>query len=164
MESLLKKEIKDRLNKAVEHELTAHSFYKNLANQMQAIGFFGAQKYFLKESESELGHYQILADYFNDRGDIAEIPGIAKQSDKARTLKEAFEFVYEIELSLGKFYETFLDEAEDKYKDCATGQFLLQFVEIQRKSVGEVKDILATLKIAGDNSAALLEIDENLGE
>lgn len=164
MESLLKTGVKDKLNKAVEHELTAHNFYKSLANQMQAIGFFGAQKYFLKESEDELKHYQIIADYFNDRGDVAEIPAIPKQMDKPKTLKEAFEFVYEIELSLGKFYESFLDEAEDKFKDMTTGQFLLQFVEIQRKSVGEVKDILATLKIAGDNSAALLEIDENLGE
>jgi ferritin len=49
-------------------------------------------------------------------------------------------------------------------KDCVTAQFLLQFIEIQRKAVGEVKDILSLLNIAKDNSAALLEIDEKLGK
>lgn len=164
MESLLKPELKAGLIKAIGHELYAHNLYKSLANQMQSLGFFGAQKYFLKESVDELGHYQILADYINDRGDVAEVPMIDKQSDKAKTLADAFEFSLEAEMDLEKFYVGLYEEAEDKMEDCVTAQFLLQFIEIQRKSVGEVKDILAMLKIAGSDAGALLIIDKKLGE
>jgi ferritin len=164
MESLLKKETKASLIKAIGHELYAHNLYRSLAAQMQAIGFFGTQKYFNSEAESELGHYQILVDYINDRGDVAEIPLVEAQKDKAKGLLDAFEIVYETEKSLLDFYVQFYESAEDKMKDCVTSQFLLQFIEIQRKAVGEVKDILSLLNIAKDNSAALLEIDEKLGK
>jgi ferritin len=45
-----------------------------------------------------------------------------------------------------------------------TAQFLLQFLEIQRKSIGEYGDLLARLQIADDNAAALLMIDNELGQ
>lgn len=164
MESLLKPQTKASLIKAIGHELYASNLYKSLANQMQSMGFFGVQKYFLKESEQELMHYQILADYINDRGDVAEVPMIEKQIDKAKTISDAFEFSLEAEMDLEKFYVAFYEEAEEKMKDCVTAQFLLQFIEIQRKSVGEVKDILAMLKIAGSDASALLMIDKKLGK
>lgn len=164
MESMLKKEMKGTLNEAIGHELYAHNLYRSLAAQMQSIGFFGTQAYFNKEALSELDHYQIIVDYINDRGDVAEIPAIEKQSDKVKTLKEAFEIVHETESDLLDFYVKAYEAAEDKMKDCVTAQFLLQFIEIQRKAVGEVKDILATISIAADNSAALLLIDKKLGK
>lgn len=164
MESLLKPQTKTSLIKAIGHELYAHNLYKSLANQMQSLGFFGAQKYFLKESVDELGHYQILADYINDRGDVAEVPMIDKQADKAKSLMDAFEYSLEAEMDLEKFYVQFYEDCEEKFGDCVTEQFLLQFIEIQRKSVGEVKDILAMLKIAGSEAGALLIIDKKLGK
>ena len=53
------------------------------------------------------------------------------------------------------------------YKGCAaepsTQQHLLQFLEIQTKSVGEYGDLLARLDRAGANEAAILMIDNELG-
>lgn len=164
MQSLLKKEVKSFLIKAIGQELYAHNMYKNFANQMQAIGYFGTQKYFLKESEDELKHYQILADYINDRGDVAEIPSIPAQEDNPASLKEAFDMAYEIELSLEKFYVKGYDLVEDELGDCITAQFLLQFLEIQRISVGEIKDILSMLKLAKEDSASLFLIDKKLSK
>ena len=39
---------------------------------------------------------------------------------------------------------------------------LQEFVDIQRKSVGEYGDLLARLDLCGSNEAALLEFDEHL--
>jgi ferritin len=161
MESLLKKETKASLIKAIGHELYAHNLYRSLAAQMQAIGFFGTQKYFNSEAESELGHYQILVDYINDRGDVAEIPLVEAQKDKAKGLLDAFEIVYETEKSLLDFYVQFYESAEDKMKDCVTSQFLLQFIEIQRKAVGHYGDLLAKYKIA-EETKEILEFDEHI--
>jgi ferritin len=129
---------------------------------MQAVGYFGGQAYFNKEALSELDHYQSLTDYVNDRGSVIEIPMIDAQVDKVKDLKTAFELVYETEKNLLDFYVKFYEEAEDDMKDCVTAQFLLSFIEIQRKSVGEVKDILSMLEIAKDNSSSLLAIDSKL--
>lgn len=161
MKSLLKKEVKSMLDEAIGHELYAHLLYANVANYMQSVGFFGAQKYFQAESASEFTHYQTLVDYINDRGDVANINSIMKMSDAPKTLAESFEIALEAESDLEKFYVTIYEKAEDA-GDCITAQFLLQFMEIQRKAVGEIRDIMAILEICGDNSAALLELDEKL--
>lgn len=161
MKSLLKREIKSLLDEAIGHELYAHILYANVANHMQAVGFFGAQKYFQAESASEFGHYQTIVDYINDRGDVASIDGVMKMIDAPKTLDDAFDIALEAESDLEKFYVSTYQKAED-LDDCITAQFLLQFMEIQRKAVGEIRDIMAILEICGDNSAALLELDEKL--
>lgn len=162
MKSLLKKEVKGMLDEAIKHELYAHLLYANVANYMQSVGFFGAQKYFLSESADEFTHYQKLVDYINDRGDVASIGYILKMDDAPKSLLESFEIALEAETDLEQFYVKIYEKSEEM-GDCITAQFLLQFMEIQRKAVGEIKDMLSIISICGDNSAALLELDEKLG-
>ena len=47
LKSLLSKDMKEGLNDAVQVELQQSSLWKSLANQMQRLGYFGSQKYFL---------------------------------------------------------------------------------------------------------------------
>jgi ferritin len=49
-------------------------------------------------------------------------------------------------------------------KDCFTAQFLLQFLEIQRLSIGEYADWLQRLMLVGDDKCGVLMIDRELGE
>jgi ferritin len=141
--SLLSPEVKALLQKAVEHELFASHLYKSFANQSQRWGWFNAQKFFTKESADELIHYQILQDYFNDRNDCADIPSIEAVTDRIASLGDAIRIAYETELNLLNFYVDAYEASEDKYMDCVTSQFLLQFIEIQRKAVGEFSDLFA---------------------
>lgn len=161
MTSLLKPTAKTGLNKAGAHELYASNMYKNLANCMQAIGYFNAQKYFLAESADELVHYQNIADYMNDRGDMLDFPGVEKMVDRCTTLKSAFEVAYEAEYELGLYYSKLYEQME-KEGDCVTEQFLLQFIKIQRQSVGAVKDILAAIKLCGNDPSALFMVEAKL--
>ena len=158
--SLLSPQVEAILNKAVSAELYASHLYKSLANQMQRVGFFGAQKFFIGESADELEHYQKLADHMNDRGAVANLPGIPAISEKVATLQDAIEFAYDTELQLERDYTAW-------YKSCdceVTKQFLLQFLEIQRKSVGEYGDLESRINLVGDDKCGLLMIDKELGE
>jgi ferritin len=159
---LISKSVKSMLDEAVHSELFASNIYKHLANQMQRVGFFGAQKFFLNESKDELEHYQKIADFLNDRGAVADIPAIEAMSDKVITLRDAIETAYETEIQLEKDYARWYTECISE--DVVTAQFLLQFLEIQRKSVGEYGDWLSRLDRAGNNEAAILMIDNELGE
>ena len=157
--NLLDKATEDMLNKAVHAELYASHLYKHVANQMQRVGFFGTQKFFAGESADELTHYQRIADYMNDRGTMAKVPALEACTEQAANVAEAIELGYETELQLMRDYEKW-------YRDCkcvTTQQFLLQFLELQRKSVGEYGDLLARIAIVADNMAGMLLIDQELG-
>jgi ferritin len=153
--------IEATLQDAVHSELFASNLYKHIANQMQRIGYFGAQKWFLHESSDELTHYQKLADYLNDRGAVAEIPAIEAMTEVTASLREAIELAYNTELQLQNDYADWYRAAAD---DPITQQRLLEFLEIQRTSVGEYGDLISRLDRAADDTCGILLIDQELAE
>lgn len=150
------------LQEAVRSELYASMLYKHAANQCERLGWFGTAKFFLKESNDELGHYQRIASYMDDRGDVAKIPTINGPTDSITDMKSAILLGYNTEVDLGnkycKWYSGILSN------DPMTAQFLLQFIEIQRTSINEYSDWFTRIELAKDNVAALLLIDQELGE
>lgn len=161
VKSLLKPAIKKWFEKSMESELYASNFYKHLANQLQREGYFGAQKYYLNESAEELTHYQKLVDYVNDMGDVINVPAVPSIKDSVKTIGDALELSYEIELDLMMQYQKFYEEAEDEMEDCITSTFLLEFLNIQRKSVGEYGDLISRYE---KNKADVFIFDEYMGD
>ena len=159
--SLLKPEIKKWFIKSAESELYASNLYKHIANQLQRLGFFGAQKYYLKESAEELVHYQKLVDFVNDMADVLPVPAVPAMADRVTSIEDALNISYETELDLMKQYQQFYNEAEEKYKDCVTATFLIEFLQIQRKSVGEYGDFISRFQ---NNKTDVFEFDEYLSE
>jgi ferritin len=152
--------LKAVLDEAVHSELYASNLYKHVANQLQRLGYFGAQKFFLKESADELAHYQLHVDFQNDVGTVAKVPAIEAMNESIKTLSDAIELGYETELEL---YENYKDWYEQASGDPIVQQFLLQFLEFQRKSVGEYGDLLARIQLVDQDKAGMLLIDQELG-
>ena len=96
--SLLSPEVKACLDEAVHAELYAANLYKHLANQLQRLGYFGAQRFFLAESASELEHYQIHANYQNDSGTVASIPAIDAMDEPIGSVRDAIVPAFDTEL------------------------------------------------------------------
>ena len=159
--NLLKPEVMKWFEKSLASELYASNFYKHLANQLQRIGMFGAQSYFLKESADELEHYQKLVDYINDMGGVAPVPAVPKMLDPVPNISVALELALETEMELMEQYKKFYSEAEDKYEDCVTATFLIFFLQTQRESVGAYMDLKARLEL---NPSDLFEFDEFIKE
>jgi ferritin len=146
---------------AVYIELYQSNLWKSLANQLQRLGYFGSQKYFLAESAEELTHYQMHVDFMNDMGDCADLPKIDAVTDKIEDIGDALEIGYNIELDVYKQYKDFYKKAEDE--DVSVAQYILQFIEIQRKAVGHYGDLLAKYKVA-EATKELLEFDEHISD
>ena len=159
LKSLLSEDMKEGMQDAIQVELQQASLWKSLANQMQRLGFFGSQKYFLAESAEELTHYQMHVEFMNDMGDCADLPKIDAVTDKVKDIGDALEVGYNIEMDVYKQYKDFYKKAEDE--DVSVAQYLLQFVEIQRKAVGHYGDLLAKYKIA-EATKELLEFDQHI--
>jgi len=158
IKSLLSSSDKELLNEAAHHELYASNYYKYVAACMQRAGFFGAQKFFEKESADEISHYYMLRDFVNDMGCEIETPSI----DEPKSLKEddclkcVLEAAYQLELDLYQFYTKFYTTAKAPAVQIA----LIDFVNIQRKSVGEYGDLIARYSKAND----MLIFDKELGK
>lgn len=158
---MISQELKNALDDAVHSELYASNLYKHVANQLQRLGWFGAQKFFAAESSSELEHYQKIVDFQNDVGTVAKVPMIESMTDPIADLVSAVELGYETEVELYNDYKRWYGMAATN--DPVVAQFLLQFLEIQRTSVGEYGDLLARLKLVEGDRAGLLLIDQEMG-
>jgi ferritin len=157
---IISAELKNMLDDAVHSELFAANLYKHLANQVQRLGYLGVQKFFLRESASELEHYQLHANFQNDVGAVAKVPAIEAMTDSIKSLSDAVELAYDTELELYNNYKTWYAKAAS---DPAVQQFLLQFIEFQRTSVGEYGDLLARIQLVDQDKAGMLLIDQELG-
>jgi ferritin len=153
--------MKEGMQDAVQVELQQSSLWKSLANQMQRLGYFGSQKYFLAESAEELTHYQMHVEFMNDMGDCADLPKIDAINDKVKTIGDALEIGYEIELDVYNQYKDFYEKATSE--DTVVAQYLLQFLEIQRKAVGQYGDLLAKYKVA-EETKEILFFDKSMGK
>jgi ferritin len=157
---IISADCKKMLDEAVHSELYASNLYKHIANQLQRIGYLGATKFFLSESKDELKHYQLHVEFQNDVGTVAKVPMIEAMNDTIETLSDAIETGYETELELLQNYQDWYKQAAD---DPIVQQFLLQFLEIQRTSVGEYGDLLARIQLVDQDKAGMLLIDQELG-
>ena len=158
---MISQELKNALDDAVHSELYASQLYKHVANQLQRLGWFGGQKFFANESADELTHYQKIVDFQNDVGTVAKVPMIEAMTDPIADLVSAVELGYETEVELYNDYKRWYGIAASG--DPVVAQFLLQFLEIQRTSVGEYGDLLARLKLVEGDRAGLLLIDQEMG-
>lgn len=154
----LNPEIETILADAVHAELFASHLYKHVANQLQRLGYFGAQKFFLSESSDELEHYQRHVDYVNDRGGVVALPALPDVTDTVADLRDALELAYDTEMALQDSYAQWYGQV-----DVITQQHLLQFIEIQRKSVGEYGDLIARMDRVDGDACGVLLIDQELG-
>lgn len=161
VKSLLSANMKKWLQKSIESELYASNFYKHLANQLQRLGYFGSQAFYLNESADELKHYQIIVEFMNDMGDVAEVPKVDAIKDKVGSIGDSLELAYEIEMDLYEQYKQFYKIAEDE--DCSVGQFLLQFIEIQRLAIGEYGDLISKYRVA-EETKEILWFDKAMGK
>jgi ferritin len=161
LKSLLSPSMRKGLQDAVYTELYQSNLWKSLANQLQRLGYFGSQKYFLAESAEELTHYQVHVEFMNDMGDCADLPKIDAIADKVTDIGDALEIGYNTELDVYNQYKDFYKKAEDE--DVSVAQYLLQFIEIQRKAVGQYGDLLAKYKVA-ESTKELLEFDQHIND
>jgi len=161
LKSLLSPSMRKGLQDAVYTELYQSNLWKSLANQLQRLGYFGSQKYFLAESAEELTHYQMHVEFMNDMGDCTDLPKIDAITDKVTDIGDAIEIGYNTELDVYNQYKDFYEKAEDE--DVSVAQYLLQFIEIQRKAVGQYGDLLAKYKVA-EETKEILFFDKSMGK
>lgn len=143
MEHLINDTELEIINDLAQLELTASHSYLFLANCMRSKGYFGAEKFFTKESLSEREHYNKWAMFLNNLGVEINVDAVDSVDKEIANLTEAMEMALDMEQSLLKEYEV----ACCKDVSMKVKLEMYDFVKIQVESVGEYLDLLARLEI-----------------
>ena len=157
---LIDKDCVSKLETALKYELGHFYLYKHLAICMQAVGYFGAQAYFEKESLEENEHAQKHINFLNDMGAMAKLPTLAPEKEVPNELYAAIELAYENEKDLLDYYKGIYKEEVVENPEIA--EHLNFFIRAQVEAVGFYGDILATLESEKDNKNACLVVDSML--
>jgi ferritin len=155
MKKLLTPDEVEMINKLGVEELTASQTYLHLSNTMKTIGFFGAEKFFMNESNSEREHYNKLEAFMNDMNEQIEVRTLQAVNIEIDDLMEAFEHALEMEMNLLGQYEEAYKKSSPKLQ-----ALIHHFLELQVESVGEYGDLIARLS----RTSEPILIDQELGK
>ena len=155
MKKLLTSQEVEMINKLGVEELTASQTYLHLSNTMKTIGFFGAEKFFMNESNSERDHYNKLEVFMNDMNEQIEVRALQAIKVEIDDLMEALEYALDIEMNLLGQYEEAYKKSSPKLQ-----ALIHHFLEIQVESVGEYGDLIARLS----RTTEPILIDQELGK
>ncbi len=159
---MLSKNIQEALNNQIRNEFYSAYLYLSMASYCESINYRGFAKWLREQSKEELSHGMRLFDYVIDRNERAILESIAKPPAEFGSLLELFQQVLEHEKEvtsmINQIYELAINE-----NDHATAVELQWFVKEQVEEEKTAQDIIDDLKKAGDNSAALLLLDNKYG-
>jgi ferritin len=154
---IISSELAVKLNQALQKEMYASHLYRHFAIKCQFMGYFGTQSFFLSESEDEMTHFNKLVDFLNDVGYEAITPSVPEMTENPTALMDMLKTAFETEKKLLTFYS-------DIYMagDPIVQQVILDFIEIQRKAVGEYGDLISRLEIVKDDTCGLIIFDQEM--
>lgn len=131
------------LNDRGADELEAANTYRYAATCFQAKGLFGFQAFCRAESATELTHRDKLEDFANDIGEELDMPVIPRVEFDDETPEGILNHLLEMELALLDAYKKGME------LDPVIQPLVLKMIDIQRKGVGEIRDIISSVKSKG---------------
>ena len=157
--------ISEKLQNAINEQITAEMWSANLYLSMsfyfEKEGFSGFANWMKKQSQEELEHAYVMADYIIKRGGVAQVDKIDVVPSGWGTPLEVFEHVYKHECHVSKMIDELVSVASAE-RDNATQDFLWGFVREQVEEEATAQGIVDKIKKAGD--AGIFFIDSQLGQ
>lgn len=148
----------------MNREMAAALVYRQMRCDFKLQSWDGFRKFMCKSEEEELEHAKKFDHYLTERNVRAEYGTI--QLPPIPVYSTPLEY-FERALDLERLYWTYVEElynlAEEE-KDPDTCKFLYFYIQAQHDSVDELINITTKMKRAGQDIAALQDIDEQMAE
>lgn len=154
-------EIAAALNRHATVEASSAFIYFTMASWFDNRGLRGFADWCRVEAQGEMSHMTHFFDYINTRGHQVEFGNIESQKSDWKTPRDVLEKVYAQEIALTAKINDLLNLAK-KHSDHATDSFLNTFIMEQIEDEAAAGEILAQIKMVGDDPRALLMISDKL--
>ncbi|MEM0377763.1 MAG: ferritin [Thermosphaera sp.] len=156
-------ELLKAFNKQLNQELQNAYLYLSMAAFFDEKSLSGFSHYFKIQAKEELEHAMKFYEHIIDRGgeiELYDIPAPPKRWNSPLELVEEF---YNAERrNTERIWE--LVDLAIKHNDKAAESFLKWFVDEQVEEEKNASELLAKIKLIGDNIAGLLQLDRVLAE
>lgn len=157
----MKGAVRELMEEQVGHEFYASYLYLSLAGSFEVANFPGFAHWMREQSREEYEHAMKFFDFLLDRGEGVELRPIAAPPGSFRSPLDAFEQSLEHEKKVTALINGIYDRAVEE-KDYPAQALLDWFVSEQVEEEKSASEIVERLKMAGDDSAALLILDNEM--
>jgi ferritin len=159
---MLSKKMTDAVNDQINAELYSAYLYLAISAWCSTAGYKGAAHWFFVQAQEETTHAIRFYNYLLSQGAPAVMDAIDKPPAAFDSLRHAVEETLKHEQGVTARIHKLADLARTE-KDHATEIFLQWFVTEQVEEEESVNDVLADLRMAGDQPGGLFMIDRELG-
>jgi len=134
-----------------------------MASYFERINLTGTASWLRQQYQEELTHAQTLIDYLTNRNGVVEIRPLPGQSTAFGSPLEAFQQVLAHEQRVTEAYNQAY-AAVMQAQDYQTLVIVQDFLREQIDEVAQSLIIVGRLQMAGNNPAAILLLDQELGQ
>ena len=160
---MLSKKMTQALNEQVNREMYSAYLYMSMSAYSAELGLRGFSNWFMVQYHEEMFHAMKIYEYIQRQGETIELEAIAKPPQKFKNALDMFSQTLAHEQYITKSINDLMDLAVSK-SDHATQIFLQWYVTEQVEEEENDNDIIARLKLIGDNPHGLLMLDRELAD
>jgi len=159
---MLSQGIQDAINDQIHHEFHSAYVYLSMSAFLEAANFTGFAKWMRIQATEEVNHAMRLFDYVNDRNGRVVLKALEQPPANFKSVLDVFENALKHEMKVTSLIHS-LYELAKKENDYATQVALQWFINEQVEEEDRASKVVDRLKIAGEDGAALLMLDNELG-
>ena len=159
---MMSQTVQDAINRQINAEMSASYSYLAMSTWCERNNFTGASRWLRAQSREEHGHAMRLLDFMLARNAKPELARLEQPRGEYRSLLEVFETAYEQETAVSAQIES-LYELVFREKTYPAVVQLEWFLNEQVEEEKTCREIVARLKMVGNDPAGLLEMDNSLG-
>ncbi|TQD26268.1 ferritin [Methanolobus vulcani] len=149
------------LNGQINKEMYSAYLYMDMSAHCTYEGLDGFANWFMVQYNEEMSHAMKIYDYVNDQGGKVLLEAIEKPPESFGTPLEMFEATLNHEQFITKSIYDLVTLANEE-KDYATQIFLQWFVTEQIEEEANDNELIAKLKLIGEDGNGLYMLDKEL--
>jgi len=160
---MISKKMTASLNTHMNLELFSAHLYLSMSSCATTLGLKGAANWFMVQYHEEMVHFMKFYTYLIDQGENITLNASKAVPNTYKSLLDMFQKTLAHEQLITKCINELSEQAVLE-KDHATQIFLQWFITEQIEEENNDRDIIAKLKMVGDNGYGILMIDGELAQ
>jgi ferritin len=160
---MISNKMSEALNTHMNLELFSAHLYLVMSSNANEMGLKGAANWFFVQYREEMIHFMKFYTYLSDQGFVISIPASKAVPGKFKSLLDMIQKTLGHEQMITACINNLTEQAVQE-KDHATQIFLQWFITEQIEEENNDRDLIAKLKLIGDNGHGLLMIDGEMGQ
>lgn len=160
---MISDKMQEALNEQVNKEFYSAYLYLAMSAYCNTIGLPGFSNWMRQQYEEESLHVTKMYDYILNQGGAIHLKAIEEPPKEFGTPLEIFQATLKHEQFITGSIHKLMDQAVAE-RDYASQAFLQWYVTEQVEEEANVNDILAPLRMVGNDKGGLMMIDQKLGQ